>query len=268
MTQQQNDFIRAMSTKDTTLMLESLELVKNIDFEIKIKSGKVLSPMHIAARFGHMSVLKALIERGAQVDKQNSDGFTPLHLAQVVNHINCATYLLTIDPELVTKGDTQSVTPLHLACQGNNLHFLKLYLNCGIRIDLNKVRDNKGATPLHWAVRAGNFEAVQYLIERGAKSSVVDHVNQNPRQYCLLPENAELVKFLRSKEILSLFEICAIEVEKLIPESRAPLPQMVESERKEAVEFLQNLEKEKTANLPNVERQAEMLRAEFKKLRL
>ena len=40
-----------------------------------------MTPLHIAAMYGHLSATEALVDKGAVLDALNSDGSTPLHLA-------------------------------------------------------------------------------------------------------------------------------------------------------------------------------------------
>ncbi len=40
-----------------------------------------LTPLHYAARYSHLQVVKLLVERGADVNARAEDGITPLHFA-------------------------------------------------------------------------------------------------------------------------------------------------------------------------------------------
>eukprot|EP00820_Chromera_velia_P013982 Cvel_24322.t3-p1 / transcript=Cvel_24322.t3 / gene=Cvel_24322 / organism=Chromera_velia_CCMP2878 / gene_product=Putative ankyrin repeat protein RF_0381, putative / transcript_product=Putative ankyrin repeat protein RF_0381, putative / location=Cvel_scaffold2614:20892-21983(-) / protein_length=364 / sequence_SO=supercontig / SO=protein_coding / is_pseudo=false len=100
--------------------------------------------LHIAALRGNSYVLPLLIERGAEADvnRQNSDGNTPLICAQVGSQ-----------PD----GSVQKVS--------------EILLDHGA--DPN-IRGGEGRTALHWAVGEDLIETEQLLLERGADQEMRD----------------------------------------------------------------------------------------------
>ena len=76
------------------------------------------TPLHLATEYGHTEVANALLEAGAEVNATITDGFgqgsTPLHVAAIKDHIDIAELLLTngADP---TVTDSNGQTPLDLA---------------------------------------------------------------------------------------------------------------------------------------------------------
>ncbi|XP_017839750.1 myotrophin [Drosophila busckii] len=51
-------------------------------------------PIHYAADFGHLNVLKYLIKEGADINKKDKHGITPLLAAVWEGHTDCVEYLL------------------------------------------------------------------------------------------------------------------------------------------------------------------------------
>ncbi|XP_053567638.1 ankyrin repeat domain-containing protein 49-like [Bombina bombina] len=77
------------------------------------------TPLHRASYNGHLSVVRELIARGANVHAVTVDGWTPLHSACKWNNTSVASFLLQhgADINAQTKG---LLTPLHLASGNRN----------------------------------------------------------------------------------------------------------------------------------------------------
>ena len=72
----------------------------NIKFE-----GNV-TPLMLAARYGHTNIVNFLLENGANINDQDKDGVTALMFAVIFNHINIVTLLLLnqdVDPTITNK---------------------------------------------------------------------------------------------------------------------------------------------------------------------
>ncbi len=66
-------------------------------------------------------------------------------------------------------------TPLHVVAENNRVEAAEFLLNHGVDID---AKDERGATPLMWAARAGKSQMLRFLLKQGAKPSIKDHANQ------------------------------------------------------------------------------------------
>ena len=79
------------------------------------KSDSVnVSPLHLAARFGHIAAAELLIDKGADINAKDSQGQTPLHYAAAHNRRQVAV-LLVARGALVNVIDNDKVTCAHLA---------------------------------------------------------------------------------------------------------------------------------------------------------
>ena len=126
-----------------------------------------------------------LLTHGADPNKKNTVGSTPLHLAVSLNNINIVQLLLTrgADPN---KKSTVGFTPLHLAVNRNNKEIVQRLLDHGA--DPN-IQNNYGATPLHLAAihNTINMDIVQLLLDHDANLNIrnnhgftcQDYLNQN-----------------------------------------------------------------------------------------
>lgn len=80
------------------------------------------TPLHLA---NNLSTIKLLVENGAEVNAQNNAGLTRLHLATVLGHFRIVSYLLSknANPNISDKNGT---TPLHLSMAISYFENLKL----------------------------------------------------------------------------------------------------------------------------------------------
>ena len=93
--------------------------------------------LHRAARENRVDIARALIDRGAEVDARNENGWTPLHWA----------------------------------AWDNSLEVARLLLDRGAEID---ARNELGNTPLYWATWGNSLDVARLLIERGANTDGID----------------------------------------------------------------------------------------------
>ena len=149
---------------------------------VQARDSRNYSPLHKAAEGGTPSVVRALLQAGAEVDAR-AKGFsvdygwdwTPLHLAARQNaDPQVAEALLAAGADLHARGDAGR-TPLHEAAGRNpNPAVLAVLLDAGAELEARGVHPEShqrygSLTPLHEAARTNaNPEIVTALIEAGA----------------------------------------------------------------------------------------------------
>ena len=114
----------------------------------------------IAASRGMTTEIDRLIEKGANVNFRNRDGFTPLIIATDYNRFESVMTLLQYEPSL-DNFTIYSETALLLAVKMNSIHIAEALIRAGAQIDL---ADSKGATPLHYASMYGYAEMTDMLL--------------------------------------------------------------------------------------------------------
>jgi len=131
--------------------------------------------MHEAAKAGHVTALKFLISRGANVSPKDVSGNTPLDEA-----INCSQ--LEAQQTLSEAGaklgnEAQAAARLINAVKSNDLDLAKSMVKGGTNIDHV---DDDGRTSIHHAVALGSISMIEYLIEAGVKLDVADRFGLTP----------------------------------------------------------------------------------------
>lgn len=132
--------------------VQALEIPKliatGIDINLPIhESGR--SYLHMAVGINRIRTVQALIQAGACVNAQDSEGITPLEIAAYSGHLN-ATQVLVEAGANVTIKNNHGVTALGQAAASGNLEIALLLINAGS--DAN-APSNAGFTPLHMAKR-------------------------------------------------------------------------------------------------------------------
>lgn len=158
--------------------------------------GYSCTPMHLACKMGHITVVKSLVEdHGVSVNINDGWGNSPLCSAVKSGSAAVAGYLLkkgaTLDfRELFTK-----CTYLHFVADTENIDVCKCLVAHGC--DAN-ARDVTGCTPLHAAATSGNVEMANILLEACANINVVDSFNRTPFFNAAAEGRIEMLRLLFS----------------------------------------------------------------------
>ncbi|KAK7495464.1 hypothetical protein BaRGS_00013403 [Batillaria attramentaria] len=109
------------------------------------------TPLHVASRCGHESILKFLLFFGADCTARNRKGFTPLHKASKYGRQNIVKKLIAIDADVNAEG-RDCITPLKLALENDYADVIGVLLRAGAKPDQE---DIQRMTPLNLAYRNG-----------------------------------------------------------------------------------------------------------------
>ena len=118
-----------------------------------------------AARDGKMAKIEDLLAKGADINVQNAEGWTPLMFAVAAAHTKLTKLLLEkgADVNIKTK---KGWTPLMIAAKHNDVEMMKLLLEKGAYIhDQNE----DGKTALMLAEEQDHKDAIKFLKGEGAK---------------------------------------------------------------------------------------------------
>jgi ankyrin repeat protein len=156
--------------------LDFIEFLLNSGARTDVRDSSGATYLHKVAARGEARVAELLLAHGAAVAAVSSEGYTPLHLAARTGSIEVMDLLLKYGARVdgaanagqgaaAHSGTIQSFafrTPLSVASSPASVRFL---LDHHATLD---AQDATGATPLVYAVDAGNLPVVRALVEAGA----------------------------------------------------------------------------------------------------
>eukprot|EP01084_Bolivina_argentea_P285136 488900_1 len=116
----------------------------------------------VAATAGHTFILEYLYELGADMEKADENGQTPLFVAVARHHLNAADFLLRTAQVNPNVGDIHGATPLYMASAEGNRPMVELLLGYGA-LQLQSIKS--GATSFHVAVEGGHMPVSRLLLK-------------------------------------------------------------------------------------------------------
>lgn len=177
--------------------------IESIDILNKIEQ----TPLYIALRGGHLSCVKALVRKGADIYRVSTENNNALHVAIQFGHNEVVDYILNYDEEatsvMINSYDAAGYAPIHIAAMYNQQDCIRLLYqkntnlsvktkgtfirdwtplqiaasqNCpevvGLILDLEPRAiddvDDKKQTALHLAVDRCHREVVSIILRKGA----------------------------------------------------------------------------------------------------
>jgi ankyrin repeat protein len=148
-----------------------------------------LTPLHHACILGHTEMALALLKHGADPNLKDNTGSTPLHHSTVHGHAACARAVLDhkADPNPT---DLKHRTPLHLACATQNHEMVSLLINASANVD---ARDAGGWTGLHLGACHDAYDVVRALLRGRADRHIVNGDGVTPCDMAVGKRVAELL---------------------------------------------------------------------------
>ncbi|KAL3269427.1 hypothetical protein HHI36_008497 [Cryptolaemus montrouzieri] len=149
------------------------------------------TPLLIASNMGHKNMVNNLLTNHARVDVFDIDGRSALHLAAEHGYLSICDSLLT-NKAFINSKSRNGRTALHLAAMNGHVHLVKYLIK-----DHNAVIDIltlKKQTPLHLAAGAGQIEVCKLLLELGADIDATDEQGQKPIHAACRNNHSEVAK--------------------------------------------------------------------------
>jgi len=151
------------------------------------------TPLHVAAHYGNTEIIKTLLMAGADANIQDKYDRTPLDLANENNKLAGTDALKMLNEPPPQPIGSQYFTPLHYA---RTAELVREYISAGADIE---GRDSiVGGTPLHTIASFGNAKTIQELIKKGANIAATDAFGETPLHSAAKDGNTEAVETLLS----------------------------------------------------------------------
>jgi len=151
-------------------------ILSNNGADINKRDGLGDTPLHCAAALGHAKIVNLLLAQGAEIDFQGYADQTPLFNAALNCHLEIVKLLLDKGADANLQ-DKYGETPLDVAVYLGNLEVAKLLLNNHAGPNL---QNKDGRTPLYWAAYEGWQEIVKPLLDKGADVNLQDKDGKTP----------------------------------------------------------------------------------------
>lgn len=129
----------------------------------------------MAAKNGHIGVIKSIITKGESVNVLTNDNYAALHLAIEAGQPDVVESLLGHGADVHVKGGPENATPLHMSCKIGDARgekCTKMLLKSGANPNLPM---SNGCTPLHISAQAGGVRNIPLLLENGADVNKQDN---------------------------------------------------------------------------------------------
>jgi len=156
--------------------------------ELLIERGATISTIHLAAFMGDLAKVKAFLQRGININTQDSHGRTPLHYAATAD---VAGFLISNGADIHAE-DKEGETPLHTAAGAGCKDVVELLITKGVDVDAKK----SGYTPLSWAIWRDHKDVIRSLITHGADVNFVATDDWPFLHYAVWNDDKDLVEFL------------------------------------------------------------------------
>ena len=136
--------------------------------------------LSMAARYGQVEVIDALIKAGADLEAKDKRGRTALMSAVQSRNADAVNALLAGGAKVDTRDEVQATALFRAAGPFGNVTVVGSLLNAGAQVN---VSDKNGMTPLMWAVRFGDAPRVKALVDAGATIDARDNRGLSAMDY-------------------------------------------------------------------------------------
>ena len=164
-----------------------------------VQDTDAYTPLHMASNCGNIDVIRWLLDHGANANAQELTGWTPLHYATFSIHLDAVQVLLEHKADINLqdiKGQTLLYMFLHYqgsSPEGKIVDVVRRLLEHGANPNITT---DWNSSPLHEASSSGWLEVTRLLLSYGAKVNERDQVGRTPFQVATSEGRHEITKLL------------------------------------------------------------------------
>jgi ankyrin repeat protein len=162
--------------------------------DVNAKSRDQWMPLTIAAQGFDVETAKTLFGQGAALD--SDQGWTALMIATIEGHVEVVRALLEHGAQ-VNAGNNKGWTALRFAVSMDETEILRVLLDAGA--DAN-IKDHEGKTALMQAAGENSKESLKALLDAGANPHIKDHHEQTALSIGQKQGHTEIIKLLKEAE--------------------------------------------------------------------
>jgi uncharacterized protein len=184
----------------TTALMKAVEAGKAVAVKLLLDAGADASIIDKTSYFaavaeGHLQVLRALVQHGADVTVVADGGYTLLMQAATSNQPHTAKFLIDKGVSVHTVDDLGAAA-LHYAALSaeNGAETMRLLLTYGA--DINACTRVHSGTPLQAAARSGQLDRVELLLAAGADVTSGNDVGATALHEAVFCKHTRVVKLL------------------------------------------------------------------------
>ena len=203
--------IKLLASKGTTLQQTTLlhfacrggkidtiqYLIEEFAVDVNSQDNEGDTPLHIAAMLGHVDVIKCLIEARCDPLCKNIYGNTPAHLAALNGCLPALKYFIEQLKFDLSITNEEGQVVIHYACCIRNVDIARyLVEECAVDIDINCI-DREGNTPLLKAAMNGRLTIIEYLIKQGCDPEQSNTYGNTPLHLAASNGHLSVVKYFK-----------------------------------------------------------------------
>ncbi|KAJ1695376.1 hypothetical protein LUZ63_012074 [Rhynchospora breviuscula] len=152
------------------------------------------NPLHIAAFHGHVDFASEIVELKPELAKKlNKEGQSPLHLAAARGHLQVVEKLLDqVGTDICLVLDKAGYLPIHTAAIHGKNDVVAMFID-KCQQSLHEVTSTN-ETLLHLAVKANSLETIRFLMSRGVKLGAKDDEGNTCLHIAVARRNSQVIK--------------------------------------------------------------------------
>ncbi|RZC42084.1 Ankyrin repeat domain containing protein, partial [Asbolus verrucosus] len=172
-----------------------VQLLLDKGAEVDVVDDDGFTPLHYASQSGNLDIVKLLTKKSSAVNKPNKQGRTALHMAATKGFVPIVEHLLE-QGAFADLEDIEGDTPLDDALKAEHPRMFKMLLTKCSKIFSLDTTNLRGRTVLHMAAKEDAFDLVEFFLSKGASLEVVDNDGNTPLDDALFNRHFELFRTL------------------------------------------------------------------------